>query len=400
MVEENSFSKRSKNKKKYEKKKIKKYEKKRKAKEIEELSKVDDDVQNSSADEFEEDSEEKVVFNNIEPTQRKLAKFRIPEKDVLVDERLVNSVDDFQTTPSKKRKVKQTARVIFPPEQSKLKCHIEKEVLSKLQSPVEEEAFISKKVFDVFHDVQIDVCFYYLRKKSKYEPNNSYKYSTLDCNFMNIIWFVMNVYSVDDSNLNAEGQKAHLNECINEFHMHTVVPWHTVVDIYISMNIKEKSHWVLSILSFSERCIFLYDSSGHYTAVLAEIKKLAEIIPLFLQTCNFYEKKGIDFQKHQRYKDKDFLDLFDMIFEDNLPQQPSGSLDYGLYMITYVECLSYDPRVSSIEFNPNTLCTRYIALLWDYGMRKQEANAHTDFEAPLRPVRQSRITSVTKVFGV
>ncbi|KAF3656462.1 hypothetical protein FXO37_15457 [Capsicum annuum] len=174
-------------------------------------------------------------------------------------------------------------------------------------------------------DSQIDVCFYYLRKKSKYEPNSSYKYSTLDCNFMNIIWFVMNVYSVDDPNLNAKGQKAHLNECINEFHMHTVVPWHTVEDIYISMNIKKKSHWVLSILSFSERCIFLYDSSGHYTAVLAEIKKLAEIIPLCLQTCNFYEKKGIDFQKHQRYKDKDFSDLFDMIFEDNLPQQPSGS---------------------------------------------------------------------------
>ncbi|KAF3626621.1 hypothetical protein FXO38_29148 [Capsicum annuum] len=142
-------------------------------------------------------------------------------------------------------------------------------------------------------DSQIDVCFYYLRKKSKYEPNSSYKYSTLDCNFMNIIWFVMNVYSVDDPNLNAEGQKAHLNECINEFHMYTVVPWHTVEDIYISMNIKEKSHWVLSILSFSERCIFLYDSSGHYTAVLAEIKKLAEIIPLCLQTCNFYEKKEV-----------------------------------------------------------------------------------------------------------
>ncbi|KAM3381637.1 hypothetical protein P3S68_007210 [Capsicum galapagoense] len=81
-------------------------------------------------------------------------------------------------------------------------------------------------------------------------------------------------------------------------------------------------------------------------------------------------KKYIDLQKLLRYKEKDSSDIFDVIFEDNLPQQSSGSLDCGLYMVTYAECLSYGQRVSSIEFNPNALRTRYIALLWDYGMRK------------------------------
>ncbi|PHT40144.1 hypothetical protein CQW23_18998 [Capsicum baccatum] len=92
--------------------------------------------------------------------------------------------------------------------------------------------------------------------------------------------------------------------------------------------------------------------------------------------------------------------MFDVFFEDNLPQQPSGSLDCGLYVVTYAECLSYGHKVLSIEFDPNALRTRYVALLWDYGIRKQEANAHSDFEAPLKPVRQSRITSVTEVFDV
>ncbi|PHT98265.1 Tubulin alpha-1 chain [Capsicum chinense] len=64
------------------------------------------------------------------------------------------------------------------------------------------------------------------------------------------------------------------------------------------------------------------------------------------------------------------------------------------------ECLSYGQRVPSIEFNPNALRTRYVALLWDYDMRKQETNAHSDVEAPLRPVRQIRITSVTEVVEV
>ncbi|PHT60634.1 hypothetical protein CQW23_02997 [Capsicum baccatum] len=93
------------------------------------------------------------------------------------------------------------------------------------------------------------------------------------------------------------GQEVYLNEYINGFRTHAAMPWNTVEDIYILVNIKEKQHWVLGVLSFSERCIFLYDSyesSGHYLAVLTEIEKLAEIIPLFFQDCDFYDKKGID----------------------------------------------------------------------------------------------------------
>ncbi|KAF3615896.1 hypothetical protein FXO38_34852 [Capsicum annuum] len=176
---------------------------------------------------------------------------------------------------------------------------------------------------------QIDVCFNYLRKKSKYDPNRSYKFNIVDCNFMNIIRSVHDVYSVDDANLTEGGQTTHLNEYINGFHMHVVVQWHTVKDIYISVNRKKKHHWVLAVLSFSERCIFLddsHESSGHYPAVLAEIKKLATIIPLYLQQSDFYVKKGIDVENLPRYKDKDSSDMFDVLFQENLPQQPSGSL--------------------------------------------------------------------------
>ncbi|KAF3627884.1 hypothetical protein FXO38_28540 [Capsicum annuum] len=177
----------------------------------------------------------------------------------------------------------------------------------------------------------INVCLYYLRKKSKYglhssyknESNKSYKYSTVDCNFMNVIRSLNDVHSMDHQNLNAAGQEYHIIEYINGFCMHAAVPWHTVKDIFISVNIKKKHHWVLAILLFSERCIFLYDSyesSGHYAAVLAEIEKIAMIISLCLQDCDFYVKKGIDLQNHPRYKDKESTDMFDVLFEDDLPQ--------------------------------------------------------------------------------
>ncbi|PHU11738.1 hypothetical protein BC332_18668 [Capsicum chinense] len=107
--------------------------------------------------------------------------------------------------------------------------------------------------------------------------------------------------------------------------------------------------------------------------------------------------KGIDLQNHPRYKDKESTDTFDVLFEDDLPQQPSESLDCGVFMIMYAECLSIGHKVIVAEFDPSALRTRYAALLWDYRIRKQEANAISDVEAPLRPARQSRITSVTEV---
>ncbi|PHU22976.1 hypothetical protein BC332_08083 [Capsicum chinense] len=175
----------------------------------------------------------------------------------------------------------------------------------------------------------IDVCFYYVRKKSKNDPNRSYKFSTVDCNFMNIIRSVHDVYSADTENLTVRGYVAYLNEYINGFRMHAAVPWHTVEDIYTPVNIKEKHHWVLAILSFSKRCIFLYDSYesfSHYSVVLDVMEKLAAIIPLCLKHCDFYVKKGIHVENHPRYKDKDSLDMFDVLFQESLPQQLSGSL--------------------------------------------------------------------------
>ncbi|KAF3682573.1 hypothetical protein FXO38_01228 [Capsicum annuum] len=44
----------------------------------------------------------KVVFKNIEPTEMKMAKLEIPQKDVTEDERSVDSDDDFQDPPPKK----------------------------------------------------------------------------------------------------------------------------------------------------------------------------------------------------------------------------------------------------------------------------------------------------------
>ncbi|PHU10752.1 hypothetical protein BC332_22612 [Capsicum chinense] len=204
--------------------------------------------------------------------------------------------------------------------------------------------FVSHPINDIEDTKHIDVCFYYLRKKSKYDPNTSYKYSTIDCNFMNIINSVLAVYRIDDASLNAGGKKYHLNEYISEFHMHATVPWHTVDHIFIPINVKAKHHWILAVISFNDRCIYIYDSlssAGHDAGALAKVEKLAE---------------GIDTTNDPNYKSYDKMNLFDVYVVEDLPQQPSGSL--------------------------------------------KEKNAQSDDEAPMRPPHEISLTEDSEVHEI
>ncbi|KAM3308628.1 hypothetical protein P3S67_010372 [Capsicum chacoense] len=146
---------------------------------------------------------------------------------------------------------------------------------------------------------------------------------------MNIRNSVLAVYRIDDAYLNSGGKEYHLNDYINGFCMHEIVPWYTIDHIFIPINIKDKHHWILAVLSFNDRCIYVYDSLSsavHDVGVLDEVEKLAEIIPICLVACKFYEKKGIDTANHSNYKSYDKMNLFDVYVVEDLPQQSSGNL--------------------------------------------------------------------------
>ncbi|PHU21882.1 hypothetical protein BC332_06989 [Capsicum chinense] len=85
---------------------------------------------------------------------------------------------------------------------------------------------------------------------------------------------------------------------------------------------------------------------------------------------------------------------------EDLPQQLSGSLDCGLYMVTYAECLIFGEVVPSVDFDPDRIHTKYASLLWDYSLRKEEVKALNDDEAPMRPPRKIGITEDTKVHDI
>ncbi|KAF3632694.1 hypothetical protein FXO38_26027 [Capsicum annuum] len=188
-----------------------------------------------------------------------------------------------------------------------------------------------------------------IRRPSRYKESSFTMNfgSAYDCNLMNIVRRVFDMYKVDDASLNDGGKEYHLNEYISEFCMHAIVSWHTVDHMFIPVH-----------------------------------------------------NKGIDIDNHPNYKLNDKTDPFGVSVVENVPQQPSGSLDCGLYMVTYDECLTFGEGVPSIDFDPDLIHIRNALLLWDYGTRKAELKAQSDDKAPMRPLREIELIEGTEVHDI
>ncbi|PHU30583.1 hypothetical protein BC332_02676 [Capsicum chinense] len=92
---------------------------------------------------------------------------------------------------------------------------------------------------------------------------------------------------------NLANQELTIVEYIIGFKLHASVPWHTVDYMFIPVNIG-RIHWVLIVLSFNDRCLYVYDSLSSTrldASVSLEVKKLSELLPTYLTISDFYKKK-------------------------------------------------------------------------------------------------------------
>ncbi|XP_070007698.1 uncharacterized protein [Nicotiana sylvestris] len=238
----------------------------------------------------------------------------------------------------------------------------------------------------------IDVIFYYLRKKGKYTQTSNFKYTTVDCIFKIRIAEIFDRYADTDSNANVAKEEYVVCEYIRGYRLLANIPWHIVDNVLIPVNLKDKLHWVLVVVSFKERCIKVYDSyryAGHDVYVASEIDNLAKLVPLHLSISGFYrDSQGIDWSTYSAYTDKSHTDPFEVFFISDLPQQKAGSMDCGVYVAAYAEFLSTLGEIPQTTFDSNQLRQRYGALIWDYAMRKIDADAIRDNEAPSKIARQ------------
>ncbi|KAM3284472.1 hypothetical protein P3S67_023271 [Capsicum chacoense] len=178
--------------------------------------------------------------------------------------------------------------------------------------------------------MHINVIFYYLRKKEKYSPPSNYAYTTVDCAFKIKVAELWEKYVDPQSCTFFVREEYVVCEYMNGYRLMPGVPWHTV---------KERLHWVLVIVSFLDRCLYIYDSYNsaiHNLYVKTEVQKFAEVIPSSLLNIDFYKKKiDIDWQCHPKYRNRDESDPFEVIFVNDIPQQRSGIMDCGIYIVAY-----------------------------------------------------------------
>ncbi|XP_075092476.1 uncharacterized protein LOC142172704 [Nicotiana tabacum] len=244
----------------------------------------------------------------------------------------------------------------------------------------------------LWDDNHINGIFYYLRKKVKYNQTSNFKYITVDCIFKTRIAEIFDRYADTNSNANVAKEEDVVCEYIRGYRLLANVPWHTVDNVLIPVNLKDKLHWVLVVVSFKERCIKVYDSyrsAGHDAYVVSEIDKLAKLVPLYLSISGFYrDSQGIDWFTYSAYTDKSHNGPFEVFFISNLPQQKAGSMDCGVHVATYAKFLSTIGEIPQTTFDSNLLRQRYGALLWDYAMRKIDTDAISENEAPSKIARQ------------
>ncbi|MCD7449316.1 hypothetical protein HAX54_051058, partial [Datura stramonium] len=237
-----------------------------------------------------------------------------------------------------------------------------------------------------WNDEHMNVIFYYLRKKGKYDTRSTYRYTTVDCIFQTRIEEIYDNYAEHKGDITVDKKEDVVCEYIKGYGLIANVPWNTVDEVFIPINCKEKYHWVLAVLSFRYRSIRIYDSYravDHDASVIADVEKLAKLLPHYLTLSGFYnEKRGIEWSRNKSYMDKAPSEALDIEFVNNLPQHHHDSKESGVYVAAYAEYLSCGCDIPVQGFYATHHRTRYGSLLWNYGNQKNDAGAVSDNEAP------------------
>ncbi|XP_059309927.1 uncharacterized protein LOC132061068 [Lycium ferocissimum] len=125
----------------------------------------------------------------------------------------------------------------------------------------------------LWNDEHIDVIFYYFRKKGKYDMNNNYTFTTVDCVFKQHFDVCYHAFHNIGTQTDVANKESTLIDYVKGHRLLANVPWHTVDNMLIPFNIKEENHWVLVVLSFLDR------DCGVFVAAYAEYLITAGSIP-------------------------------------------------------------------------------------------------------------------------
>ncbi|OIT38325.1 hypothetical protein A4A49_58418, partial [Nicotiana attenuata] len=146
--------------------------------------------------------------------------------------------------------------------------------------------------------------------------------------------------------------------------------------------VAEQWHWIMAVMSFKDRYIYVYDSmrggAAHQAKVHKTMTKYSVLPPHFFVHTHFYlNKKDINWHT-SIYKSKDLIIPFDILQFDNCCSFYFCS-DCGVFAASFAEYF-IEGRTPPKKFNAYAHRHRFGALLWDYARKKMEPNAQSDDE--------------------
>nr|XP_033512286.1 uncharacterized protein LOC117276973 [Nicotiana tomentosiformis] len=147
------------------------------------------------------------------------------------------------------------------------------------------------------------------------------------------------------------------------------------------INVAEEWNWIMVVMSFKDRCIYVYDSmlggAAHQAKVHNTMRKYSVLLPHFFVHTHFcLYKKDINWRTGV-YKSKDLITPFDVKLVEGLPQQVEA--DCGVFAASFTEYFT-EVKTPPKTFNAYVHRRRFGALLWDYARKKMELNEQSDDE--------------------
>ncbi|PHT75893.1 hypothetical protein T459_19415 [Capsicum annuum] len=163
----------------------------------------------------------------------------------------------------------------------------------------------------------IEVVFYYLRKKAKMDTTSEYRYTTVNCIFMNYIYDTYTQYHQSHSEIDLSSHVENIRsmkvasvdrsicEIMQGLCISAGIPCHLIDEVYVPINCKGSFHWVLAVIVLKKRCIRVYDSMKGHRGHADEIKEHAEMLSTYLTISDFFEKEDrTDWSFLDVYKEK------------------------------------------------------------------------------------------------
>ncbi|WMV23331.1 hypothetical protein MTR67_016716 [Solanum verrucosum] len=239
-------------------------------------------------------------------------------------------------------------------------------------------------------DEHIDVIFYYLRKKGKYEVNTNVRFTTTDCVFKTKI--TTSFFQLCDAHENKKNYKVKDSDDIARYicghRLLASTSWDKVDYILFPLNIKEGCHWILVVFDIVQRSLEVYDSFPARGGVNFEVKNIVEmlsiVLPYYLSVVKFYDKRP-ELKATPKYSGIDEFEKIEFHFiTKGVPRQQDDSLDCGVFVAAFAEFVSNGQHILNQQVKADILRKRFGAILWEYARRKQASDLQSEDERPER----------------